>query len=131
MQGHLYIATASGRNLHQVLWGKNLFRRLNKIYEYCTRAHLHTFDSDLDDVVCAAQAVRGRTAVVAGVSFVHVRNPERFLEVVDGRPAAWQLAPILLPGDTWSGPVIETISNTLILFFLFLQLLHLTTLRMR
>lgn len=66
-----------------------------------------TFDSDLDDVVCSAQVVCGRTAVVPTVVFIHIRNFERFLEVIEGHPAARELSSILLPRDLWSGSVTE------------------------
>lgn len=69
--------------------------------------NLHTFNRDLDDVLCSAQLVCGCTAVVPSVSFIHVRNLKRFLEVIKGHPAARQLSSILLPGDLWSGPVTE------------------------
>lgn len=82
----------------------------------------HTFDSDLDDVVCSAQAVCGCTAVVPSISFIHIRNLEGFLEVVNGRPAARQLSSILLPGDLWSGSVAEAVTTRC--FFLgYLQVL--------
>lgn len=70
--------------------------------------NLHTFDIDLDDMLCSAQLVCGRAAVVPSVVFIHVRNLERFLEVLKGRPAARQLSSILLPGDIGSGPVSDT-----------------------
>lgn len=72
---------------------------------------LHTFDSDLDDVLCSAQAVCGCTAVVPSISFIHIRNLECFLEVLKGHPVARQLSSILLPGDLWSGPVIDEITQ--------------------
>lgn len=72
---------------------------------------LHTFDSDLDDVVCNAQVVCGRTAVVACISFIHIRNLQCFLEVMEGHPAAWQFTSILSPGDLRSGPITEAIAN--------------------
>ena len=92
--------------------------------------NLHTFDNDLDDVVRSAQLVYGRAAVVPGVGFTHVRNLERFLEVLKGRPAARQLSSILLPGDIWSGPVTDTTCFSgyfwfLLLLFLIISILGL------
>lgn len=73
--------------------------------------YLRTFDSDFDDVVCAAQVVCCRTAVVSSITFNHIRNPESFLEVLKRHSAAGQLSSILLPGNIWSGPVIEEIED--------------------
>lgn len=72
---------------------------------------LRTFDSDLDDVLYSAQAVCGCTAVVPSIGFIHIRNLECFLEVLKGHPVARQLSSILLPGDLWSGPVIDEITQ--------------------
>lgn len=66
-----------------------------------------TFDSDLDDVVCSAQAVCGCAVVAAGVTFNHIGNLQHFIEVLERRPAPWQLGSILLPVDLWSGPCIK------------------------
>lgn len=41
---------------------------------------MHTFDGDLNDVVCGAQPVGGRAAVVSSVRFHHIGNLECFLE---------------------------------------------------
>lgn len=78
-----------------------------------TWVKLHTFNSDLDDVVYSAQVVCGCTAVVPSISFIHIRNLEYSLEVLKGHPAARQLSSIFLPGDLWSGPITEAAkSNT-------------------
>lgn len=101
--------------------GLNILINVNLIamQQENTTVYLHTFDSDLDDVVCNAQVVFGRTAIVASISFIHIRNLQHFLEVMKGHPAARQFTSILLPGDLWSGSVMEAIINQLCLCAIF------------
>lgn len=69
---------------------------------------LPTFDGDFNDVVCGAQPVCGRAAVVSSVGFHHIGYLECFLEGLEGYSPAGQLSSVLLPGDIWSRPEIQT-----------------------
>lgn len=82
---------------------------------------MYTFDSDLDDVVYSALVVCGRAVVVASISFIHIRNLQHFVEVMERHPADWQLTSILLPGDVWSGPFMEGIKNESCVYYFLLK----------
>lgn len=69
---------------------------------------LPTFDGDFNDVVYGAQPVCGHAAVVSSVGFHHIRYLECFLEGLEGYSPAGQLSSVLLPGDIWSRPEIQT-----------------------